>query len=145
LSEAEVLKAVEGKLDVPPSREYLKQEVDNIIEVCNLIGKQVADGGLPEFSPGLILDYNRRVLNKLALKKDVIRGEIRRHSVVVGNVYRGAPAEDCRFLIPCALGAGLPHRGIQRGGAPWPLAGSMPCDAEQPLLFVTKKETVVWG
>jgi len=47
LSEAEVLQAVEGKLTVPPSKQYLKQEVDNIISACNLIGKQVADGTLP--------------------------------------------------------------------------------------------------
>src|ERR1035441_2396635 len=31
LSEAEVLRAVEGKLEVPPSKEYQKQEVENII------------------------------------------------------------------------------------------------------------------
>jgi len=98
LSEAEVLQAVEGKLKVSPSREYLKQEVDNIIAACNSIGKQVADGNLPELSLNLLCSYNRQVLDKLPPQEDVVPGEFRNHSVVVGT-YRGAPAEDCRYLI----------------------------------------------
>ncbi len=34
---------------------------------------------------------------------------------------------------PCALGAGLPFRGIQRGVAPWPSTGSTPCGTVFPL------------
>ncbi len=99
LSEAEVLKAVEGKLTVPPSKEYLKQEVENIINVCNVIIKQVAENTLPDISPAVVMDYNGRVLEKLPPKDDVVPGHIRPHSVVVGNVYRGAPAEDCEYLL----------------------------------------------
>ena len=44
LSEEEVLKAVEGRLVVPPSKQYLKQEVENIIAACNGISKQLAEG-----------------------------------------------------------------------------------------------------
>ena len=99
LSEADVLKAVEGKLEVPPSKEYLKQEVENIIEACNDIGNQLADGKLPPLTPKLICEYNRQVLNRLPLKEDVVPGKLREHSVVVGNVYKGAPAEDCEYLL----------------------------------------------
>lgn len=99
LSEAEVLKVVEGKLDVPPSKEYLKQEVENIIAACNLINKQVADNALPKLAPDLICTYNRQVLEKLPPKEDVVPGSLRNHSVVVGNIYRGAPAEDCPYLL----------------------------------------------
>ncbi len=99
LSEADVLKAVEGTLKVPPSKEYLKQEVDNIIEACNTIGKQVAEGVLPVLSPTVIKEYNKKILDQLPQKENVIPGEIRGHSVVVGNVYRGAPAEDCQYLL----------------------------------------------
>src|SRR5262245_25233965 len=42
LSESEVLKHLEGKLHLPPSREYLAQEIDNIIEACS----QILDDGL---------------------------------------------------------------------------------------------------
>jgi Fic family protein len=99
LSEADVLKAVEGKLKVPPSKEYLKQEVDNIIEACNAISEQITKGILPPLSPEVIHDYNERVLNKLPAKEEVVPGKIRSHSVVVGSVYRGAPAEDCAYLL----------------------------------------------
>lgn len=99
LSEAEVLKAVEGTLEVPPSKEYLKQEVDNLIAACNAIGSKVAEGALPGPSPELINGYNLQVLAKLPPHEDVVPGEVRSHSVVVGNVYRGAPAEDCRHLL----------------------------------------------
>lgn len=99
LSEAEVLQAVEGKLKVPPSKAYLKQEIDNIIEACNLIGKQIAASELPAITPDLLREYDRRVLEKLPLQEDVQPGQFREHSVVVGNVYRGAPAGDCPYLV----------------------------------------------
>lgn len=99
LSEEEVLRAVEGKLVVPPSKEYLRQEVENIIAACNGMSRQLEDGTLPGLSARLLCDYNRQVLARLPLKDDVSPGELRTHSVVVGNVYRGAPAEDCPFLV----------------------------------------------
>ena len=99
LSEEDVLKAVDGKLDVPPSKAYLKQEVENIIEACNTIGSQLAADKLPPLTPKLVCDYNRQVLNRLPLKEDVAPGKLRPYSVVVGNVYRGAPAEDCDYLL----------------------------------------------
>ncbi len=47
LSEEEVLEAVEGRLDVSASRQYLKQGVENIIGACNTMGRQLAEGILP--------------------------------------------------------------------------------------------------
>ncbi len=99
LSEVEVLQAVEGQLQVPPSKQYLKQEVDNIIAACNALGKQIAAGSAPPLTPELICGYNRQVLEKLPLGEDVVPGRIRSHSVVVGNVYRGVPAPDCQYLL----------------------------------------------
>lgn len=98
LSEAEVLRAVEGRLVVPPSKEYQKQEVENIIAACNRIGEQIAAGQLPALSTELIRGYNAQVLHALLPEENVAPGEFRLRSVVVGNVYRGAPAEDCPFL-----------------------------------------------
>lgn len=99
LSEAEVLKAVEGRLTVPPSKEYLKQEVENIIAACNTISEQVAEGTLPALTLELVCGYNKKVLHQLPPERDEVPGKIREHSVVVGNVYRGAPAEDCMHLL----------------------------------------------
>lgn len=99
LSEEEVLKAVQGRLTVPPSKEYLKQEVDNIIAACNGISQNILEGRQTQLDTGLLCAFNRQVLEKLPLGEDVLAGELRRHSVVVGHVYRGAPAEDCQYLI----------------------------------------------
>jgi Fic family protein len=99
LSEEDVLKAVEGTLEVPPSKEYLKQEVDNIIAACNGITSLLAAGTLPELSVEVMTGYNRQILANMSLKDDVRPGELRAHSVIVGNVYRGAPAEDCPYLM----------------------------------------------
>lgn len=49
-------------------------------------------------TPAKIREYNRLVLNDLPLNEDVVPGELRQHSVVVGR-YRAAPAEDCEYLI----------------------------------------------
>lgn len=99
LSESEVLQAVEGKLEVPPSKEYQKQEVDNIITLCQEIMQHLGENSLPALSAGSVQHYNRGVLKGLPSKEDVVPGEIRRHSVIVGLVYRGAPAEDCYYLV----------------------------------------------
>lgn len=99
LTESQVLRAVEGRLEVPPSKEYQKQEVENIILACNQINEQLAAGTLPPLSADLIRNYNRKVLAALPPGEDVVPGEFRFHSVLVGNVYRGAPAEDGAFLV----------------------------------------------
>jgi Fic family protein len=99
LSEADVRKAVEGKLKVPPSKEYLKQEVDNIIAACNDIGKAIIMDDPPQISMKMISSFNRQVLENLPLAEDVVRGELRKHQVVVGNVYRAPAAADCGYLL----------------------------------------------
>ena len=71
LSEEEVLKAVEGRLVVPPSKQYLKQEVENIIAACNGISQKLAEGTLLPLSLELLCAYNRQVLEKLPVKDDV--------------------------------------------------------------------------
>lgn len=98
LSEEEILRHLEGKLELPPSRDYLRQEIDNIIEGCNEILQEVRSQRTPAISPHRIKDLNRTVLRKLTLGEDVVPGEIRIQSVGVAR-YRGAPAEDCDFLL----------------------------------------------
>ncbi|MBZ5703316.1 MAG: Fic family protein [Acidobacteriia bacterium] len=98
LSEEEILRHLEGKLELPPSRDYLRQEIDNIIEGCNEILQALRSQRTPAISPQRIKDLNRTVLRKLTLGDDVVPGEIRTQSVGVAR-YRGAPAEDCDFLL----------------------------------------------
>lgn len=98
LTEAEVAKHLDGKLDLPQSKAYLKQEVDNIIKACDLISDNLLDGKSKELSVESIEFYNKSVLNGLELNADVVPGKIRNHSVGVWT-YRGAPAEDCQYLL----------------------------------------------
>jgi Fic family protein len=98
LSEAQVRQQIEGKLTVPPSKEYLKQEVENILAGCNQILAGIASGKLPGLSADRIKELNRIVLHNLSLADEhTVPGEFRHHSVGVMD-YRGAPAEDCDYL-----------------------------------------------
>lgn len=104
LSEEQVEAQIRGELELPPSQEYLQQEIQNILDVCNrevalqLDANQKADEK-PSLCVSLIKEYNRSVLEKLEVEEGVRPGEYRSHSVVVGNVYRGAPAQDCEKLM----------------------------------------------
>jgi Fic family protein len=101
LSDDQAQQLLNGKLDLPKSRQYLQQEVQNIIDVCNHEAQELLASGSDErtLCPELIKEYNNNVLKNLVLDGDTVPGEIRRHSVTVGNVYRGAPAKDCQFLL----------------------------------------------
>jgi len=100
LSEAQVLQHIRGELHLPPSQAYLQQEVENIVRACNGIAQAiVGPEATPQLGTELLCQYNRQVLEGLELKPDVVPGELRTHSVIVGSVYRGAPAEDCRYLL----------------------------------------------
>jgi len=98
LTEDEVRKRIEGKLDLPPSKEYLGQEVDNIIEACNMIASRVLGGRPAELCVDDIKEYNALVLKNLPLDDEIIPGQIRGYSVGIGR-YRGAPPEDCEHLL----------------------------------------------
>jgi len=90
---------VAGTLKLPPSQRYLQQEVQNIIDTCNWLVKDLASAGPKKITREFCCDLNKRVLQGLELEDGVKGGEIRHHSVVVGSVYRGAPPEDCEYLV----------------------------------------------
>jgi len=98
LTEEEVIERIEGKLELPPSREYLGKEVDNIVKGCNNISGQLMKGGTGDLSVVEIKAFNKIVLEGLELEKEIVPGEIRKYSAGVGG-YRGAPAEDCDYLL----------------------------------------------
>jgi Fic family protein len=98
LSEQEVLDRIEGRSSLPPSREYLGREVDNIIKGCNEIKDHLMRGGSDDLNAEEIKTFNKIVLEELTLGKEIVPGEIRKHSVGVAG-YRGAPAEDCEYLL----------------------------------------------
>lgn len=98
LSEEQVRAAVEGKLELPKSQQYLANEIDNIVKAFNRINDRLMDVGAEPVTPDVLRDFDRMVLNGLDLEDGVVPGEFRQHNVEV-HTYRGAPWEDCEYLV----------------------------------------------
>lgn len=99
LSEEQAVAAVEGRLEVPESQEYLQQELENVIQALASIESEVHRTEHFDVSPQMLRELNRKVLDGLELEDHVVPGEFRTKGIVVGNVYRGAPSQDCDFLV----------------------------------------------
>jgi Fic family protein len=98
LTEEEVLRHVQGKLEVPPDKEYLKQEIDNIVQEANRMIDKIRRSEPLILSLERIKEINKVVLKDLAVDDEVEPGKVRRYSVGVLG-YRGAPFEDCEHLL----------------------------------------------
>jgi len=98
LTEEEVVRLLNGALQLPPSKKYLGQEIDNIVEACNQILEKLMKGAPYSLTPSDIEEYNRFVLKDLPLNSEVIPGKIRLHNVGVER-YGAAPPEDLDFLL----------------------------------------------
>lgn len=98
LSEDEVRRLLDRTLDLPPSREYLEREIENVIEAYNLAQRELLEDPDLPFSVERLCEYNRIILDGLELEEGVTPGEVRQHSVVVGS-YRAAPAAEAEALL----------------------------------------------
>lgn len=99
LTEEDVLRHLDGELELPPSRGYLAQEVDNVIKAIITTIEGIRDGSVEPLDIEWICEINRAVLDRLEQQEGSIPGTIRTHSVGVGRRYRGAPPEDCEYLL----------------------------------------------
>ncbi|MCY3832245.1 MAG: Fic family protein [Chloroflexi bacterium] len=99
-SEEEVERIIEGKLQAPPSREYQQQQIDNMLNAFNIVGKTQLGGASRQFSLELLNNYHSIILNNLdeSLADDVVIGGLRTHRVMVGR-YLAAPPEECPQLV----------------------------------------------
>ena len=98
LSEDEVRRILDRTLELPPSREYLEREIENVLSAYNVARKELLDDPKLPFSVARLCEYNRLILDGLDLEEGVEPGKIRRHSVVVGS-YKAAPAQDAERLL----------------------------------------------
>ncbi len=100
LTEQQVIERVKGELRLPLSQEYLGQEVDNVIAACNKVAKDSVSGKSTHLTVDQIKNFNKMILHGLEVESHVVPGEIRECSVVVGGgKYRGAPWQDCDYLL----------------------------------------------
>jgi Fic family protein len=99
LTEQQVLEHLEGRLELPHSKAYLKQEIDNIVRACNEIWKEVLTSPAPQLlTSERIRRFNAIVLHGLKLEEHVQPGHIRTYDVGVGT-YNAAPHQDCDHLL----------------------------------------------
>lgn len=98
LTIAQISQRIRGFLELPPSKEYLGQEVDNILGACNEILTAMTGGSLQPLTTQRIKELNRAVLKGLALEPGVSPGEIPAGQYGVAD-YVAAPREDCEYLL----------------------------------------------
>jgi Uncharacterized conserved protein len=98
LSEEEAERILSGDLTLPPSQQYLADELTNIVGAVNLLAKELNENRASPITIEMLKAINALVLDGLQVDPEVIPGEIRKHNVVVGR-YRCAPAEDCEYLL----------------------------------------------
>jgi len=100
LSEEQVLKRVDQQeLNLPPSQQYLQQEIDNLLAACNSIPTKIVEGRQQfRLVPDDLREFNRTILGGLDLPDGVVPGEYRQYVVVVGD-YRAPDAMHVNEMV----------------------------------------------
>jgi Fic family protein len=98
LSEDQVRGVIEDRAELPPSKQYLAQEIRNVIGAYNEVVDAVLEAPDAELTPELFKRWNALILDGLDVEEGVNPGAFRDNSVVVGN-YRAPPARDVEFLM----------------------------------------------
>ncbi len=98
LTEEQVEGIRNGTYSTRPSRSYQETEVTNVLDALDRIDASLLAGTKVSITADLIKQFNKEVLASTTAETGVAPGELRTHSVAVGS-YRGAPAEDCEYLL----------------------------------------------
>lgn len=98
LSEPEALAAVEGTLTLPPSQQYLKTEITNIVDLSNELLESIRSGERVPFTVEHIAHWNAAILRGLELNRHVVPGTIRTIDVRVGP-YRPPAWQEAHPLL----------------------------------------------
>ncbi len=98
LTEDEVRSLIDGALTLPPSREYLGREIDNIVAAYNELIEELTGSGAVPLTVERIRRMNEAVLRDLEVDDYVTPGRIRETNVSVGG-YHCPVWQDARFLL----------------------------------------------
>ena len=98
LSEDQVRGVIENRTQLPPSQQYLAQEVHNVVSAYNEVVAAVLQAPQAKLTPELFKRWNALILNDLDVEEGVQPGAFRLNSVVVGK-YRAPAAADVEFLM----------------------------------------------
>ncbi len=100
LGEQKALEIIEGKAEIKDTEKYQKREIENILEACNSIAQGIGKGDSVDINEELLCNFNKIILSGgVSVTEGAVPGELRKHSIVVGNVYRGPDAQDVPFLL----------------------------------------------
>lgn len=134
LSEADIGKIAQGQEHgIPRSKAYQVQEVKNMLTVYNGVANEIQNNGECEISLRQLKSDNAVILSGLELEEDEQAGEIRTYPVGVAD-YRGAPAQDCEYLL---------GRLVEWLLSDWGL-GSEHCIVEGILKAITAHLYIAW-
>ena len=98
LSEDEARNLIDGALTLPPSRQYLGREIENIVDACNALVDDLEEHGRIPLTVESIAWMNRTVLRGLDVEDHVAPGRVRTTSVSVG-AYRCPHWRDAEYLL----------------------------------------------
>jgi Fic family protein len=98
LSEDQVRGVIENRAELPPSKQYLAQEVRNVIGAYNEVMAAVLDTPDAKLTPEQFKRWNALILDDLDVEEGVQPGVFRHNSVVVGK-YRAPAARDVELLM----------------------------------------------
>lgn len=98
LSERQARDAIAGTPSLPPSREYLAKEIDNVVDACNTFVRELQERGAISLTVDRIEWMNGRILQDLEVDDHVEPGKLRSTSVTVGG-YRCPESRDVRCLL----------------------------------------------
>lgn len=100
LGEEKALDIIRGKSDVGGSESYQKTEIENILKACNEIAEALGKKEDIRIDVETLCKFNKIILSgDIPIAEGAVPGEIRGHSVVVGNVYKAPDAQDVPFLL----------------------------------------------
>lgn len=95
----EEIEDIQNGKDLPPSREYLQKEVENILVGFNFIRKElIVENHKEMITPQLIREYHMMVGSDLGDAFEAKPGKFRRNNVIVGN-YRAPNFEKVSNLV----------------------------------------------
>jgi Fic family protein len=98
LSEKEVRLRIEKQLQLPPSKEYLGKEIDNIVQLCNEIKIKIQQEPERKITCEDICRYNEIILKEVPVADYVIPGKFRTYTVGAGT-YKAPDSEHVTELM----------------------------------------------
>ena len=100
LTESQVQEIAEKRSDIPRSQEYMKQEIENILRLLDLIYDEVGTDEVWRLTPEWLRAVNYHLLDGIDCEDHVEPGEFTTAQLTVGNgTYRPVNPADVEYLL----------------------------------------------